>query len=187
MTGYHEPGAPITIVLRAMRVISRRVHGKVYSGHCLRVLWIQGFPVSAGIRNGTIISWRCGMTAGSGFLAAGSPRRRAALGGRCHGSRQCRAGLSLTAPGRTRRPVPGGSGPGTATVACLGALGRAGRGAAAGRGAVLNGTQDSGGPALWMQMGIVRQVPDFAAGERRPRLASNDPRTPARSMPLRRH
>jgi len=52
---------------------------------------------------------------------------------------------------------------------------------------VLNGTQDSGGPALWMQMGIVRQVPDFAAGERRPRLASNDPRTPARSMPLRRH
>src|ERR1035441_5729084 len=70
MKGYHEPGAPITIVLRAVRVLSLGVRRKVYSGHCLHIPRAGGFPVSAGIRNGTRISWRCGMAAGSGFLAA---------------------------------------------------------------------------------------------------------------------
>jgi hypothetical protein len=52
--------------------ISLGVHRKVYSGHCLRISRTQGVPVSAGIRNGIRISWRCGMTAGSGFAAAAS-------------------------------------------------------------------------------------------------------------------
>src|ERR1039457_4581851 len=80
MKGYHEPGAPITIVLRAMRVLSLGVRRKVYSGHCLHIPRAGGFPVSAGIRNGTRISWRCGMAAGSGFLAAPVSRRVRAAG-----------------------------------------------------------------------------------------------------------
>ncbi len=62
--------------------ISLGVHAKVYSGHCLRVLRIRGVPVSAGIRKGVRNSWRCGMAAGSGFLAAEVSRSGAgAFGG----------------------------------------------------------------------------------------------------------
>jgi hypothetical protein len=71
MTSYHEPGAQIIIVLRAVRVISQGVRGKVNFGTAC-VFSGGGFPVSAGVRDGTRISWRCGMTAGSGFLATGA-------------------------------------------------------------------------------------------------------------------
>ena len=71
MTSYHEPGAQIITFLRAVRIISRGVRGKVNFG-TVCVFSGRVFPVSAGVRDGTRISWRCGMTAGAGFLATGA-------------------------------------------------------------------------------------------------------------------
>ena len=70
-TRHHLPGAPITIVLRAVRVYksgsSREGLFRALPAHSR----VRGVPVSAGIRKGVRNSWRCGMGAGSGFLAAG--------------------------------------------------------------------------------------------------------------------
>ena len=69
-TRHHLPGAPITIVLRAVRVYksgsSREGLFRALPAHSPG----PGVPVSAGIRKGVRNSWRRGMAAGSSSLAA---------------------------------------------------------------------------------------------------------------------
>ena len=78
-TRHHLPGAPITIVLRAVRVYksgsSREGLFRALPAHSPG----PGVPVSAGIRKGVRNSWRCGMAAGSSSLAAASPARARGL------------------------------------------------------------------------------------------------------------
>jgi hypothetical protein len=72
MTGYYERGVQTIIVLRAVRLISRGVRGKV--NFCTACVFSGGAGVS-GVGRCTgwnRISWRCGMTAGSDFLATGA-------------------------------------------------------------------------------------------------------------------
>jgi len=72
MTSYHEPGAQIIIVLRAVRVISRGVRGKVNFGTACVFSGCGGFRCRQVYGMEPVLAGGAEMTAGSGFLATGA-------------------------------------------------------------------------------------------------------------------
>ena len=124
---HHLPGAPITIVLRAVRVYksgsSREGLFRALPAHSPG----PGVPVSAGICKGVRNSWRCGMAAGCRDRVHMATRRRIwPLLGQFSASWPF-AAISLVSLGTARWPCVSWCRNGTATaVACRGCCGRAG-------------------------------------------------------------